>query len=483
MRLAFLECFRQRDGNRARHLLDLIEKERAARGEFQAALVARIRPHDGAEELLLQDLRRRIAAAQRDERARRAWARLMDAVRHALLARAGLALDQHVVLVLGHAGGLRADARKRRAFANHRVEAVLRRVARSMRDERAQVLDGHRDDDDRLDSAVSIALERHDRRDVLIRLLRRDPRDFFIVRRHAVEALVDRRVLIVHDDIVEVRRVLLVIRPLGADALKARVAELIGIGDLASWHDVIDRKRCRVEDCLLGLDADRFREMCLERVLHRQEQRDDGILRHRHLLHRDERDDVVELAVDLDGCRAGIAELALLDPHLRAEHPERRLMRISNADARSADILDADAHALDLARRHLIERQRIALEHAAFRIDEQQREIVLLEEFADVLADTAEVVDRILVLRLERGKLLLWQFARHIHLLRADAELPALHPRLRHPRMDIRVEYPLFYELAIIALELLPAAMFPYHVNPPLKIEFLLLCDVLQCTD
>ena len=202
--LARLERLRQSDGNRARHLLDLIEEERAARGKFQTSLMADIRSHDDAEELLLEDLRRRIAAAQRDEWASRARARLMDAMRHALLARASLTLNQHVVLVLRHAGGLRADTRERRALADHRVEAVLRRVARRVRDERPEVLDGHRDDDDGLDGAVCIALKRHDRRDVLVRLFRRDPRDLFIIGRHAVEALVDWRVLVIHDDVVEV---------------------------------------------------------------------------------------------------------------------------------------------------------------------------------------------------------------------------------------------------------------------------------------
>ena len=204
MRLARLERLRQGDGSRARHLLDLIEEERTARSEFQTALVADIRSHDDAEELLLEDLRRRVTAAQRDEWTGRAWARLMNAMCHALLARAGLALDQHVVLVLRHTGGLRANARERRALADHRVEAVLRRVARRVRDESPEVLDGHRDDDDGLDGAVCIALERHDRRDVLVRLLRRNPRDFFVIGRHAVEALVDWRMLVVHDDVVEV---------------------------------------------------------------------------------------------------------------------------------------------------------------------------------------------------------------------------------------------------------------------------------------
>ena len=144
------------------------------------------------------------------------------------------------------------------------------------------------------------------------------------------------------------------------------MAEPISIGDLTTRHDVVDGKRRRIEDGLLRLDADGFRQMRLELILHRQEQGDDRILRHGYLLHRDERDDVVELAVDLYRCRAGIAELALLDPHLRAKHPERCLMRVGHADARRADVLDADAHALDLARRHLVERQRVALEHAAF---------------------------------------------------------------------------------------------------------------------
>ena len=361
--------------------------------------------HD-AEELLLQELRRRVAAAQRDERACRARARLMDAVRHALLARAGLALDEHMMLVAGDARRLFAHALERRAAADHRLQAVFRRVARRMRDERPKILDRHRDDDDRLHRLLLVALERYDRRDVLIRLRGRDPRDLLVIGRHAAKALVDRRMLVVQDHVVEVEAAARLMLLLRADAREPLLAELVRIGDLAARQHMVDRERRRVEDGLLRLDAHRLRQMRLERRLHREQQGDHGILRQLDLLHRDERDEILAFPVDLHGRRAGVAELALLHPHLRAEHPERCLMLIGHADARRADLLDADARALDLARRHLVERQAVALEHDAVRVDEQEREIVLLEELADSLAELHEIGDGVLVLRLQAMELL-----------------------------------------------------------------------------
>ena len=81
-------------------------------------------------------------------------------------------------------------------------------------------------------------------------------------------------------------------------------------------------------------------------------------------------------------------------------------MLIGHADARRADLLDADARALDLAWRHLVEGQAVALEHDAVRVDEQEREIVLLEELADPLAELHEIGDGVLMLCLQAMELL-----------------------------------------------------------------------------
>ena len=156
-------------------------------------------------------------------------------------------------------------------------------------------------------------------------------------------------------------------------------------------------------------------------------------------------------------------------------------MCIGHADARRAHILDADAHAFDLARRHLVERQRIALEHAAFRIDEQQRQIVLLEKLTDFLAQFAQVVNGILMLLLQIGKLILCHLARHVHRLRANAKLPALEPRFCHPGMHVRVKHSLFDKFLIVAFQLAPAAMFPDHKNPSnsfIRTTNGLLCEI-----
>ena len=139
-------------------------------------------------------------------------------------------------------------------------------------------------------------------------------------------------------------------------------------------------------------------------------------------------------------------------------------MLVRDADARCADLFDADAHALDLARRHLIERQAVALQHDAVRVDEEEREIVLLEKLA-----AREVIDRVLVLRLQRAERLRRETVRRIHFLRADAELATLAPRLRHPRMHVRIEHTLLHEFLVVVFQFFPAAMFPDHPIFPFR--------------
>ena len=103
MRLALAQSRRESGRRLLRQLLDLIEKERAAKGKLQFAGTADIGGKRRAEKFLVQKFRLHIAAAEGNQRPRRARRRLMYAVCQTLLARAALALQQHMILPSRHA--------------------------------------------------------------------------------------------------------------------------------------------------------------------------------------------------------------------------------------------------------------------------------------------------------------------------------------------------------------------------------------------
>lgn len=79
-------------------------------------------------------------------------------------------------------------------------------------------------------------------------------------------------------------------------------------------------------------------------------------MRQLFLLNRHHRDNELDLIVNQNGRRAGIAVLAILDPHLRSEHQKRNFVPVSNADTGSADILLEHAGAFELTRCFLVKR-------------------------------------------------------------------------------------------------------------------------------
>ncbi len=112
-----------------RHVADLVEKERAAVGELEAADTVGARIGEGAldvaEELALEDALRNAAGVQREEGLRGARRSRMEGARHEALAGAVLASDQH-----GGVGG--PDARDdvenglhRRRSGDHRRRALV----------------------------------------------------------------------------------------------------------------------------------------------------------------------------------------------------------------------------------------------------------------------------------------------------------------------------------------------------------------------
>ena len=91
--------------HRGAHVADLIEEQRAAFGDLEAALAGGDRAGEGAllvaEELGLEQLGRNGAAVDRDEGALAPRAQVVDGVRGDFLAGAGLAEDEDGGVVVG----------------------------------------------------------------------------------------------------------------------------------------------------------------------------------------------------------------------------------------------------------------------------------------------------------------------------------------------------------------------------------------------
>src|SRR5262249_62026548 len=96
--LALLEHAEELGLDLERHLADLVEEERAAVGELEAAGPRRHRAREGAalvaEELALRQRGRDRRAVHLDERLPLAAAALVDGASHQLLARPALAQDE-----------------------------------------------------------------------------------------------------------------------------------------------------------------------------------------------------------------------------------------------------------------------------------------------------------------------------------------------------------------------------------------------------
>ena len=107
---------------------DLVEKQRAAFGELEAPLLARVgageRPLLVAEELRLDQRVRQRAAADLDERLLRARRVVVDGVRDQLLAGAGFAAQQHRRARPRHLGDLLVDPLHRAAVADDAGKVV-----------------------------------------------------------------------------------------------------------------------------------------------------------------------------------------------------------------------------------------------------------------------------------------------------------------------------------------------------------------------
>ena len=127
----------------------------------------------------------------------------MNAVCQPLLARTRFALQQNIVVRARHAPRPVLQRQKFLRFAHHAVQAVAAAVAHRMRNRRLQVLNRHRQHARAAHLAAS--LQRHHRRNVLIRAVRRNPRNLAVVRRHPRQGLANGNMVIIQEYVGELR--------------------------------------------------------------------------------------------------------------------------------------------------------------------------------------------------------------------------------------------------------------------------------------
>ena len=191
-----------------------------------------------------------------------------------------------------------------------------------------------------------------------------------------------------------------------ADFFQPLHAQLVGISHLGALLHMVYRKGYHIQDCLLSHQPRLLLDVVLQAVAQGFQHRHHRLLGHVLIVHAYHGDDVAHLLVHENRCRAGIALMGILHPHLRAKKPEGLLQIISHADAAGADFLHAHPDALDFPRRHLIEGHGIALENDTFLIQEQQADIVFLEKIPQVVGQVPQVADGFLVQPLPGSKIL-----------------------------------------------------------------------------
>ena len=247
-----------------RQLLYLVEEQRAAHRQLQLAcglLLALV----CTEELCLQLLNRRIAALHSNQRCSSAGACLMNAMCQTLLARARLALQQDIVLCSCYAASLMLQRQKLARFAHHAVQAVAAAVACCMGNRRFQILDRHGQHQRALHLTAN--LNRHNRGDILIGSVLRNPGNLAALRRHALERLLHRNMLIVQENVLQ-----------AVVPVQTLSAIFVAIFYVAVLAQPVNSYRQLLHHNLVDAPSLQHVQMLLDGIFHRQQQAQQQII-------------------------------------------------------------------------------------------------------------------------------------------------------------------------------------------------------------
>ncbi len=364
-----------------------------------------------------------------------------------------------MVAAAGRAAGALDHRPEHRRLARQACQAVAGRIAHRMGLQYLQILDRLRN---RRDAAhLAVAIQRQHRRQILIRLARRDPHHFLVIRRDTQQPLGQRRMTVIQYNLLQVRQLvpLAAARPVGQTA----ASQPVGIRHPPVRQHMVRRQRHRVEDSILRRQPFRQRQIMLQHLLDRQQHH---LQRHRRqigLLGRHQRHNILQLAAEENRRRSRIAVLPVLHPHLRPENEERRLMLIGDRDARCADILLRQPRPFHLARRLLKKRQRVVLQRVALVVEQQQADAVHVEMALHLAVQFLKEIQRRAVPLAASRQLLPGKLHRRLERIAGNAPGPAAPPRLGHPRMDIGVDRTVIDEPPVILLQFFFAPPLTNH--------------------
>ena len=330
----------------------------------------------------------------------------MDAVSHALLACTALSLQQDMSSSLGKAQRLILDRAEGSTGTDHGTEAVLGSKARSMSHHRPQILYGHGNCHYAAHSILTVTLKGNHSSNILISLAGSNPGHLPVVAEHPLKAGINRCVAVIQHHIAELCAKALVVLAADADFFQPLHAQLVGISHLGALLHMVYRKGYHIQDCLLSLQPGLLLDIVLQAVAQGFQHCHHRLLRHILIVHAHHGDDIAHLLVHENRCRAGVALMGILHPHLRAKKPEGLLQVVCHADTAGADFLHAHPDTLDFPRRHLIKGHGIALEDNTFLVQKQQADIVFLEKIPQVVGQVPQVADGFLVQPLPGSKIL-----------------------------------------------------------------------------
>ena len=378
----------------------------------------------------------------------------MDTMGQTLLAGAGFTLQQDIIIAAGDPRSLMLQSQELAGFADHAVQAVTGAVACSVGDRSFQIFDRHRHDQRAFD--LTAHFDRHDRCDIFISTVLRDPGDLTAVRRYALQSFFNGDMFIIQENVFQLLL-----------AVQTLLRIIIAVFQLLILTDPVHGYRQLVHHQLINAPVFQHGKMLFDRIFHRQKQRQQQVIRQIVLIQREEGNNIADLAVDRDWGAAGIAGMAVFDPHFRAEHQKGHIMLTCDTDAGSTHILFQHAHTLDILDHSLEKGQGIIFDHITVFVDQQHAQVMDIEMLFALFIQTVDVFYDKLMGPLVFNDLFPAQFIQLGHRFMGQLHRPAALPGFGHPGMDVWIDDAVFHKLTIIGSQFFLVAFFTDHYKTP----------------
>ena len=382
----------------------------------------------------------------------------MNAVCQTLLAGTGLPLQQDVVVGAGNAACLMLQRQKFAGFADHAVQAVTAAVTGCMGDGCFQILDGHRQHQSTFYLAAN--LNRHNSGNILKGSVLSNPGNFTTLCCYAMQRFFDRNMLVVQEHVLQALM-----------SVQTLAAVFVAVFHTAVLAQPVNGYRQLFHHNAVNAPGLQHVQMLLDGIFHRHQQAQKQIIGQIVLIQGKEGNNIADFAVYADRRTAGIAGMAVLNPHFRAEHQKGHIMLARNADAGGTNILLQNAHTLNILDNALEERHSIVFDYIAVFINQQHAQVVDIEMLLALLIKTVNVFDNELMRLLVRDNLLAAQLVDFGHGFVRQMHSTATLPAVGNPRMHVRVNNALFHKLSVIRSKLILISSLANHIlyPPPLS--------------